>query len=78
MKNLITPEKFKQDFDIILHLASRPEGIRIKSGQDVYHLHRELPEEEILRNLEASRKLVKQGKAKTLHSLADIDDAKTD
>lgn len=78
MKNLITPEKFKQNFDTILHLANQPEGVRIKNGQDIYHLHRELPEDELLHDLETSRQVVKQGKAKILRSLADLDEAKTD
>ena len=77
MKHLITPEKFKNDFDTIFHLARQPEGVHIKNGEDIYHLHRELPEDEVLRNLEVSRQAVKQGKAKTLRSLADLHDAQT-
>lgn len=73
MRPVIPAEKAKRDFEALLNKADRSTGVWIRRGQSLYHIRREISEDEAAARLQISLREVKTGKAKTLDSLADLD-----
>lgn len=69
----VTLKKAKEDLESVLDQVDRDIGVWIKRGHNLYHLHRELLEDEVLKGLRASQAEAKDGKARVLRSLFDLD-----